>query len=76
MERAIAKRILFVIFNVIYLSYAFKVLEKSSDGLTTSGFEKLEKGVLFIHINHRDILLDTTLMLNFIRTWCDCFSDW
>jgi hypothetical protein len=34
--------------NFIYHTL-LKVLEKSSDGLTTSGFEKLEK-VLFIHI--------------------------
>ncbi|NGY36829.1 1-acyl-sn-glycerol-3-phosphate acyltransferase [Flavobacterium sp. XN-5] len=40
-----------------------KVLEKSSDGLTTSGFEKLEKGESYLFIsNHRDILLDTTLL--------------
>jgi hypothetical protein len=32
-----------------------KIIEKSSDGLTTSGFEKLKKGDLFIS-NHRDIL--------------------
>jgi 1-acyl-sn-glycerol-3-phosphate acyltransferase len=39
------------------------VLEKSSDGLTTSGFEKLEKGESYLFIsNHRDILLDTTLL--------------
>jgi hypothetical protein len=43
------KRILFVIFNVISSITLLKVLEKSSDGMTTSGFEKLDK-VLFIHI--------------------------
>ncbi|MDD5149663.1 MAG: 1-acyl-sn-glycerol-3-phosphate acyltransferase [Flavobacterium sp.] len=40
-----------------------KVLKKSSDGLTTSGFEKLEKNTSYLFIsNHRDILLDTTLL--------------
>jgi hypothetical protein len=34
--------------NFIYHTL-LKVLEKSSDGMTTSGFEKLDK-VLFIHI--------------------------
>jgi hypothetical protein len=35
--------------NFIYHTL-LKVLEKSSDGMTTSGFEKLDKGILFIHI--------------------------
>jgi hypothetical protein len=35
--------------NFIYHTL-LKVLEKSSDGMTTSGFEKLDKGNLFIHI--------------------------
>lgn len=40
-----------------------QVLEKSSDGLTTSGFEKLEKDTAYLFIsNHRDIVLDTTLL--------------
>ena len=40
-----------------------QVLEKSSDGLTTSGFEKLEKNTSYLYIsNHRDIVLDTTLL--------------
>jgi 1-acyl-sn-glycerol-3-phosphate acyltransferase len=48
--------------NFIYYTL-LKVLEKSSDGLTTSGFEKLEKGESYLFIsNHRDILLDTTLL--------------
>jgi 1-acyl-sn-glycerol-3-phosphate acyltransferase len=48
--------------NFIYHSVQ-KVLEKSSDGLTTSGFEKLEKNTAYLFIsNHRDILLDTTLL--------------
>jgi hypothetical protein len=49
-KERLAKRILFVIFNVISSIIRFKVLEKSSDGMTTSGFEKLDKGILFIHI--------------------------
>ncbi len=48
--------------NFIYHTL-LKVLEKSSDGLSTSGFEKLEKGESYLFIsNHRDILLDTTLL--------------
>ena len=40
-----------------------KVLEKSSDGLTTSGFEKLDKNTAYLFIsNHRDIILDTSLL--------------
>ncbi|MEO8517061.1 MAG: 1-acyl-sn-glycerol-3-phosphate acyltransferase [Flavobacterium sp.] len=40
-----------------------QVLEKSSDGLTTSGFEKLEENTAYLFIsNHRDIVLDTTLL--------------
>ena len=42
-----------------------KVLEKSSEGLTTSGFEKLDPNTAYLFIsNHRDIILDTSL-LNF-----------
>lgn len=48
--------------NFIYQAVK-KVLEKSSDGLTTSGFEKLEKNTSYLFIsNHRDILLDTSLL--------------
>lgn len=48
--------------NFIYQSIQ-KVLEKSSDGLTTSGFEKLEKNTSYLFIsNHRDIILDTSLL--------------
>jgi 1-acyl-sn-glycerol-3-phosphate acyltransferase len=40
-----------------------KVLERSSDGLTTSGFEKLDKNQSYLFIsNHRDIILDTSLL--------------
>jgi 1-acyl-sn-glycerol-3-phosphate acyltransferase len=48
--------------NFIYESIQ-KVLEKSSEGLTTSGFEKLEKNTAYLFIsNHRDIILDTSLL--------------
>lgn len=48
--------------NFIYHSVG-KILEKSSDGLTTSGFEHLEKNTAYLFVsNHRDILLDTTLL--------------
>ncbi len=48
--------------NFIYKSVQ-KVLEKSSDGLTTSGFEKLEPNTSYLFIsNHRDIILDTCLL--------------
>lgn len=48
--------------NFIYQSLQ-KVLEKTSDGLTTSGFEKLEKNTAYLFIsNHRDIILDTSLL--------------
>ena len=40
-----------------------KILEKTSDGLTTSGFEKLEPNTAYFFIsNHRDIILDTSLL--------------
>lgn len=39
------------------------VLRQTSEGLTTSGFEKLEKDTSYLFIsNHRDIILDTTLI--------------
>jgi 1-acyl-sn-glycerol-3-phosphate acyltransferase len=48
--------------NFIYYTVQ-KILEKSSEGLTTSGFEHLEKNEPYLFIsNHRDILLDTTLL--------------
>lgn len=48
--------------NFIYKSVQ-KVLEKSSDGLTTSGFEKLQPNTAYLFIsNHRDIILDTSLL--------------
>ncbi len=40
-----------------------KVLEKSSEGLTTSGFEKLQPNTAYLFVsNHRDIILDTSLL--------------
>jgi 1-acyl-sn-glycerol-3-phosphate acyltransferase len=51
--------------NIIYFALK-RILEESSDGLTTEGFEKLDKDTAYLYIsNHRDILLDTSL-LNFI----------
>ncbi|PKB16372.1 1-acyl-sn-glycerol-3-phosphate acyltransferase [Flavobacterium sp. 5] len=48
--------------NFIYFGVQ-QVLEKSSEGLTTSGFEKLEKNTAYLFVsNHRDIVLDTTLL--------------
>lgn len=48
--------------NFIYETIQ-KVLEKSSEGLSTSGFEKLEKNTAYLFIsNHRDIILDTSLL--------------
>lgn len=48
--------------NFIYQSVQ-KVLAKSSEGLTTSGFEKLHPNTSYLFIsNHRDIILDTSLL--------------
>ena len=48
--------------NFIYQALR-QVLEKSSDGLSTSGFDKLEKNTSYLFIsNHRDIILDTSLL--------------
>lgn len=48
--------------NFIYESVQM-VLRKSSEGITTSGFEKLEKNTSYLFIsNHRDIILDTSLL--------------
>jgi len=48
--------------NFIYQSVR-KVLENSSEGLTTSGFEKLDNNKSYLYIsNHRDIILDTSLL--------------
>lgn len=48
--------------NFIYNSLQ-QVLEKSSEGLTTSGFDRLDKKSSYLYIsNHRDIILDTSLL--------------
>jgi len=48
--------------NFIYHSVQ-QVLKKSSEGLTTSGFDKLEPNTAYLFIsNHRDIILDTSLL--------------
>lgn len=48
--------------NFIYPAVR-KVLEKSSDGLSTGGFEVLEPNTAYLFIsNHRDIILDTSLL--------------
>lgn len=48
--------------NFIYESVQ-QVLKRSSEGLTTSGFEKLDRDSSYLYIsNHRDIILDTSLL--------------
>ncbi|MGB8704471.1 MAG: 1-acyl-sn-glycerol-3-phosphate acyltransferase [Gillisia sp.] len=48
--------------RVIYHSVR-KVLERSSEGLSYSGFETLKKSEPYLYIsNHRDIILDTSLL--------------
>lgn len=48
--------------NFIYEAIQ-KVLQKSSDGLSTSGFDKLEPNTSYLFVsNHRDIILDTSLL--------------
>ncbi|MEC4113004.1 1-acyl-sn-glycerol-3-phosphate acyltransferase [Myroides pelagicus] len=40
-----------------------KILEKSSSGLSSSGFEKLNKNTSYLYVsNHRDIIMDTSLL--------------
>lgn len=48
--------------NVIYYSVE-KVLERTSEGLCAEGFEKLDTSESYFYIsNHRDIILDTSLI--------------
>lgn len=48
--------------NFIYPALQ-RVLKNSSEGLTTSGFDKLEPNTAYLYIsNHRDIILDTSLL--------------
>lgn len=51
-------------FQINFAYHAIKkILEKSSDGLTTSGFDKLDPNTSYFFIsNHRDIILDTCLL--------------
>jgi 1-acyl-sn-glycerol-3-phosphate acyltransferase len=42
-----------------------QVIKKSTDGLSTSGFDKLKKNTSYLFVsNHRDIILDTCLLNN------------
>ena len=51
--------------NIAYFALT-KILKQSSDGLSHSGFDKLDKNTPYLYIsNHRDIFLDTSL-LNYI----------
>lgn len=47
-----------------YISQTVRqILKQSSDGLTTSGFDQLDKNTAYLFIsNHRDIVLDTSLL--------------
>lgn len=48
--------------RIIYLSVE-KVLERTSEGLTDNGFDKLDSDESYFFIsNHRDIILDTSLI--------------
>jgi len=48
--------------NFIYPALQ-RVIQNSSEGLSTSGFEKLEPNTSYLFIsNHRDIILDTSLL--------------
>lgn len=48
--------------KVIYLTVE-KVLEKTSEGLTDGGFEELDPDESYFYVsNHRDIILDTSLI--------------
>jgi hypothetical protein len=61
-KEQLRKRTPLGIFSVILFTNLYKEYWKSSDGLTTSGFENLQPNTSYLFIsNHRDILLDTTL---------------
>ncbi|NIF04629.1 1-acyl-sn-glycerol-3-phosphate acyltransferase [Chryseobacterium sp. Tr-659] len=47
-----------------FVAYTIRqILAKSSEGLTTSGFDQLDKNTSYLFIsNHRDIVLDTSLL--------------
>src|SRR5512133_3538301 len=49
--------------NVVYFMIEDLILKKSTDGLTSSGLDKLDKNTSYLFIsNHRDIILDSALM--------------
>ena len=49
--------------NVVYFMIEDLILKKSTDGLTSSGLDHLEKNVSYLFIsNHRDIILDSAIM--------------
>ena len=49
--------------NVVYQMIEDLILKKSTDGLTSSGLDHLEKNVSYLFIsNHRDIILDSAIM--------------
>lgn len=47
-----------------FIAYTIRqILAKSSEGLTTSGFDQLDKNTPYLFVsNHRDIVLDTSLL--------------
>lgn len=51
-------------FQSQFISHTVRqILDRSSEGLSTSGFEKLDKDQSYLFIsNHRDIVLDTSLL--------------
>ncbi len=51
-------------FQKNFISYTIrKILETSSQGLTHSGFDQLDKNTAYLFMsNHRDIILDTSLL--------------
>lgn len=49
--------------NQFIAKTVLQILKRSSEGLTTSGFENLDKNTAYLFIsNHRDIVLDTCLL--------------
>ncbi|KMQ64491.1 glycerol acyltransferase [Chryseobacterium angstadtii] len=51
-------------FQTHFIAFTIRqILAKSSEGLTTSGFDQLDKNTPYLFIsNHRDIVLDTSLL--------------
>ncbi len=61
--------------RIVIAATVERILEETSAGLTTTGFEKLDPSLSYLYIsNHRDIVLDTCLInltlfkFNLIRT--------